>query len=202
MQAAQDLGDRLMFLLPTPKSWLSRLTPIPALIVWLLLEGYLIYGMLSDRNWHQDSVAGIVEAVVWTAIGILGIYIVLWRFFGKEVLEASSKALSIEKSAMGIGRKKVYAAGHVRNLRTVRYNRTLKNLPKNLVWLTPAYSFMVSGVFSTSPLQEDSSGPLAFDYGHRTIRFAPGLDEAEAKQIVAEIQNKFPQYRSDDFSRS
>jgi hypothetical protein len=35
---------------------------------------------------------------------------------------------------------------------------------------------------------------LAFDYGARTIRFGRGLDEAEARQIIAIIQEKFPTY--------
>jgi hypothetical protein len=36
--------------------------------------------------------------------------------------------------------------------------------------------------------------PIAFDYGARTMRFGQGLDEAEAKQIVARIQERFPRY--------
>jgi hypothetical protein len=39
-------------------------------------------------------------------------------------------------------------------------------------------------------------GSLAFDYGARTFRFGTSIDEAEAKQIVAEIQQKFPQYKN------
>lgn len=35
---------------------------------------------------------------------------------------------------------------------------------------------------------------IAFDYGARTVRFGLGLDEAEAKQILAAIQKKFPVY--------
>ncbi len=52
------------------------------------------------------------------------------------------------------------------------------------------------------PWLGNSVGTLAFDYGAKTFRFGAGIDEAEAKQIVAEIQNKFPQYRSSDLSRS
>jgi hypothetical protein len=36
--------------------------------------------------------------------------------------------------------------------------------------------------------------PIMFDYGARTMRFGQGLDEAEAKQIVARIQERFPRY--------
>lgn len=39
-----------------------------------------------------------------------------------------------------------------------------------------------------------TTGQLAFDYGARAIRFGEG-DEAEAKMILAEIHQLFPQYR-------
>ena len=42
---------------------------------------------------------------------------------------------------------------------------------------------------------------LAFDYGARTIRFGRGLDEAEAKQIIAVIQEKFPAYFAKTISK-
>jgi hypothetical protein len=50
--------------------------------------------------------------------------------------------------------------------------------------------------------RRDHIGAVAFDYGAATFRFGAGIDEAEAKQIVAEIQQKFPQYRSGDPSQS
>ena len=39
-------------------------------------------------------------------------------------------------------------------------------------------------------------GNISFDYGAKTFKFAGGVEEAEAKQIIAEIQQKFPQYKS------
>jgi hypothetical protein len=32
------------------------------------------------------------------------------------------------------------------------------------------------------------NGTVAFDYGARTYRFGRGIDEAEAKQVVAELR--------------
>ena len=37
------------------------------------------------------------------------------------------------------------------------------------------------------------SGPLAFDYGAKTIRFGSGVDEAEARVILASIRTRFPE---------
>jgi hypothetical protein len=36
-------------------------------------------------------------------------------------------------------------------------------------------------------------GSIAFDYGARTIRFAAGLDEAEARALVERINERFPE---------
>lgn len=38
-------------------------------------------------------------------------------------------------------------------------------------------------------------GFIAFDYGAKTYRFGESLDEAEARQIVALIHQRFPHYR-------
>ncbi len=37
-----------------------------------------------------------------------------------------------------------------------------------------------------------SGGQLAFDYGAKTVRFGIGLDEAEAKQILNDIEIQSP----------
>ncbi len=39
-------------------------------------------------------------------------------------------------------------------------------------------------------------GLIAFDYGARTFRIGSGVDEAEAKQVILIIQQRFPQYRN------
>jgi hypothetical protein len=35
-------------------------------------------------------------------------------------------------------------------------------------------------------------GTIAFDYGARTYRFGSGMDEAEARAIVAHLQSRLP----------
>lgn len=35
-------------------------------------------------------------------------------------------------------------------------------------------------------------GPIAFDYGARTFRFAPSLDEAEARLLINELAPRLP----------
>jgi hypothetical protein len=48
-----------------------------------------------------------------------------------------------------------------------------------------------------SPMQPrgNVAGPIAFDYGSKTVRFAASVDEAEAREIVGELksQHTFPE---------
>ena len=39
-------------------------------------------------------------------------------------------------------------------------------------------------------------GIIAFDYGAKKFNFGTGIDEAEAKKILSEIQQRYSQYRS------
>ena len=46
-------------------------------------------------------------------------------------------------------------------------------------------------VSSSLQLWGVGGGVLAFDYGARTYRFGAGLDEAEAKQVVIAIKQRY-----------
>jgi hypothetical protein len=48
----------------------------------------------------------------------------------------------------------------------------------------------------SAPFWPPFQGRIAFNYGKKSIRFGENIDEAEAKQIVAAIQRRFPQYRT------
>ena len=45
---------------------------------------------------------------------------------------------------------------------------------------------------SPMKLASFNDGVIAFDYGAKTVRIAGGIDEAEGKQIIALIQQRFP----------
>jgi hypothetical protein len=43
-----------------------------------------------------------------------------------------------------------------------------------------------------SPAQMFGTGTIAFDYGAKTFRFGLGLDESEARQLVARLNSRHP----------
>jgi hypothetical protein len=60
------------------------------------------------------------------------------------------------------------------------FNHTKRYLAEHIIDLRASTSY--------------ANKPIVFDYGARTMRLGQGLDEAEAKQIIAIIQERFPTY--------
>jgi hypothetical protein len=79
----------------------------------------------------------------------------------------------IRREILGVGFTREYDAGHIRNLRVSND--------------TPAISDLRSR-FNAAGL---TGGLIAFDYGSSTVRFASGLEEAEASQIVSQIRSRY-----------
>jgi hypothetical protein len=82
--------------------------------------------------------------------------------------------LTMRREPIGIPLRKGYDLLNVRNLRVVPFDESLWS--RRDPW-TP-------------------TGPLAFDYGARTVRFGAGIDEAEARMIVDSIRTRFPELGS------
>lgn len=106
---------------------------------------------------------------VWTYGGAKAFYMLLWSLAGEEVIEVNRAGIMIRQQIFGYGPGEAYLANYIKGLRISppSYN------PRHLRY--PA-------------------GIIVFDYGAKTLRFGNGVDEAEAKLILAEIKTRFPQY--------
>jgi hypothetical protein len=121
--------------------------------------------------------------VAWTIGGLFAALTLLWSLFGREVIELHPESLVHRRTILGIGRKKVYSVASIKDLRVTSPGLRFNNL-----------SF--SKLFDRQNQQEMprpgdfwglSGGPIVFDYGARTVRCGAGVDEAEAKTIVAQL---------------
>jgi hypothetical protein len=114
-----------------------------------------------------------VWLVGWTTGGLWALYTCLWAMVGREIVTASDRAFTIKRDVQGLGRIREYATTQVRNLRVA--------------------PVVVGSLGTGAPPRPRgmSFGPIAFDYGTRTVRFGGGLDEGEARQIVARINDRF-----------
>jgi hypothetical protein len=110
---------------------------------------------------------------MWTLVGGLAIYVFLWRLVGKEIVSVDGLLLKIKKDIFGYGRLKEYELASVRSLRVAPDSF-------NLWDFSAALRFWGVG-----------GGTIAFDYGASTNRFGAGVDEAEAKDIVTRIKERY-----------
>ncbi len=95
---------------------------------------------------------------------LLNIWILLWRFTDREIIEVCNLYIDVHHSNIFFSRTKRYLAKNISGLRVSN----------------PFWSFLPNWI--------------AIDYGAKTIQFSLRLDEAEARQIIKSIQEKFPQF--------
>jgi hypothetical protein len=125
----------------------------------------------------------------WTLGGFFAVGVLLWTLFGREIIELRHDALVHRRSLLGLGRTRAYDLGAVKDLRLAPTSWRIGELSfsKLLDGKGPKPDFHRAGEFWGV-----SGGPIAFDYGARTIRCGAGVDEAEAKIILAELQRWNP----------
>ncbi len=102
-------------------------------------------------------------------IGLI-VAILVWQVVGREVLQVTTHSISIANQVFFLSIPKEYESQYIKDLRISQ--------PFDSNWLT-----FIFGQYL-----------IAFDYGARTYRFGRDCDEAEAKMILAEIAQRYPQY--------
>lgn len=117
----------------------------------------------------------------WTLGGAYTLGMVAWQIAGREVIAIDPTTFQHRIEAFGIGRTRNYRLSDVKNLRATEYSTNL--FTNQSEWLPP-----VAG---------SGFGPVAFDYGARTIRLAAALEEAEAKILVNVLSTRLPRRLGD-----
>ncbi len=124
-----------------------------------------------------------VTLILWIILMALQViviaYLVLWQLFGQEEIEVGPDSIAIRQAVLGIGRRKVYPCEHISRMRTD--------------FAGSVEPFLENGEGGFASLE--GTGVIAFDYDEKTIRMGIGIDEAEAEEIVAEIQRQYPHYK-------
>ncbi len=116
---------------------------------------------------------------IWTVGGGAALVTFLWQVAGREVVEVSHDAFKIGRKVFGLGPSKSYNPINIDNLR-----------------IDDSQPAVSSRFVRFSNTRSSSAGSLMFDYGGSQVHFGSGLDSGEAKLLLAEIQSRYPQYRT------
>lgn len=142
---------------------------------WVFGEIHAIRELLSPSE-KTPQLFLMVWLAGWTLGGAFALGTVVWQFAGREVITVSSAELEHRVEAFGVGRTRTYRLSEVKNLRATDYSAN--PFTNQATWFPP-----VTG---------SGYGPVAFDYGARTMRLAPALEEAEAKLLVSKLSPRLP----------
>jgi hypothetical protein len=163
-----DEVSRLRVTIPVRRNWFLVFFLPVWLIGWVAGEVSVLTKVLNDPPSGGEGLFLIVWLVAWNVIGPLFTFFWLWNLAGKEIVTLDDEALTV-RSALG-------PAGWTRNfdrheVADVRVSPPATAEFRSLAWWP-------------------GGGMIAFDYGARTHRFGGGLDEAEAKQVAAELRRR------------
>jgi hypothetical protein len=158
---------------PPRRNWLILLFLMAWLGAWTV-GGISALGEVTKPGEHQAFM--VFWLVAWAVGELWVLVVVLWQLAGLEELLIAQGNLVHRASIAGIGRTREFAGAEVKNLRSS---------PQMLPFWMDQSSF-------TPPIFGSGHGAIAFDYGAKTYRVGSGLDEAEARQIVATLSKQYP----------
>lgn len=172
----EDAGNSLRIIIPSARPWLR--------VILLGIETIVIVALWFFAFSIKYPVCGLFLVGWFTIIGVVPICRAwLWLISGKEIIEVNSQSISARFQMWGYDRSRGgYLATHIEGLRVLPPNRD----PLLYSWQPMLSAFPV----------EKIEGPVAFNFGAIIVRWGSEVGEAEAKQIVAAIQLRFPQYRN------
>lgn len=98
-----------------------------------------------------------------------------WMFAGSETITVVGSDVEIAHHALGLSRRWLYQGSQISHLSATAQ---------------PAWPFHFNWQLPFVRLPRN--GSVKFNYGPRTIYAAPGLDEGEARMIIANIAKKLP----------
>jgi hypothetical protein len=120
-----------------------------------------------DVPWFGSAFM-LVWITMWTIGGGVALWTWLWFTTGRERIRLRPDALVVRREVLGLGRAREFEITRVRHLRVVPLTPDPWNAAMRNRW----------GV---------GGGPIAFDYGAKTYAFGSGVDDAEARDLVARL---------------
>lgn len=142
------------------------------LVGWAMGEVNALSQALSGRMGLPSPVL-LFWLFLWTAGGLVALYVWLWRLAGKERILMGASTLRIKQDILGFGRTRVYELRKIRRLRVVPLAAGSANRDV------------------TAKLSGLAGGGIEFEYENRAIQFGFSIDEAVARMIVDRMRQRY-----------
>jgi hypothetical protein len=111
--------------------------------------------------------------LLWTAAGLVALYVWLWRLAGKERILLGTSTLRVKRDILGFGGTRVYELRKIRGLRVV---------PRPAGSANRDVTARISGL---------AGGAIEFEYENRAIQFGFAIDETAARTIVERMRQRY-----------
>lgn len=172
----QDNFMDVQIIVPARRNWLVIIFIGAWMCGWLMGESVVLAGLLGlfGRTSPADLFI-LFWLVAWTVGGFFAFRAFLWNLKGKEVITVDQNRLAINRKGLLFSKPKVYDLNEVKSIRAQD-----DNLGYNVFFGSRRSDF--SGF--------NFGGTIRFDYGLKTVKFAIGIDEAEAKFIIEKLKER------------
>jgi len=189
----EEDGLSLRVIIPASRNVFLTLFLTVWLAGWFFGESFALRDLLAPSGDIPRGFLGVWLAG-WTVGGLFAGLTLLWRVLGREVLELRPDTLVHRRVILGVGPARAYDLTAVKDFRVgppvFRVDRLSFSSLFDRQSTRPDYS-RIGDAWGLS------GGQVVFDYGAKTVRCGAGLDEAEAKMIVARFQQRSPRLRAD-----
>lgn len=108
----------------------------------------------------------------WTVGGFFAIRTFFWNLRGREVITVESGLLTVDMKGALFVKTKTYDLNEAKCFRVQEDEASAWGNRRN------------------NSLAINNGGTIRFDYGMQTVKFAGGIDEAEAKMLLRQLKNK------------
>jgi hypothetical protein len=171
----ENTPNGLQAIVPARKNVFVLLFMCVWLCGWVFGEVNAIRELLAPSE-STPNLFLMVWLAGWTLGGAFALGTLAWQLAGREVISIGNATLEHRVEAFGVGRTRTYRLSEVKDLRATEYSSN--PFTNQAAWFPP-----VTG---------SGMGPVAFDYGARTMRLALALEEAEAKLLVSKLASRLP----------
>lgn len=170
----QDNFTDLQIIIPAKRNWFLLIFVGAWLFCWSLGEIFALGMVVGVLSGDPVGLFVLFWLIGWTVGGFFVFRTFLWNLMGKEVITVGQGQLSIDKKGALLFKPKVYNLNEVRNIRVHDDNA----------------AFGPFGGRRNDFGAFNSGGTIRFDYGLKTVKFANGIDEAEAKFILDKLKER------------